>query len=202
MLCMPRSSREHPAAHGLTKHLGQVISLGTHVVSPEWPRSMMVFEVMPSVLAKRTFPPLATARMLVPGYRDSPDPGQDMAIVYIKVGPVAACCHRLSCQDDRAVDHMVRRPGPMSCSIQGVPACQAWLSGTRRGLTHGRQSCGCGAAAGSPHGQAGAAAFKAQPARPSTVLDGPNWHPCWVAGAPNPVVRGYSFQQSITRLQV
>ena len=63
----------------------QVISLGTHVICADWPKSMMLFEVMPSVLSKRTFPPLATERMLVPGYRDSPDPSQDMAIVYVKV---------------------------------------------------------------------------------------------------------------------
>ena len=110
-----QSSRGHPAAHVFTKHLRQVISLGTHVISLEWPKPMMVFEVMPSVLAKRTFPPLASERMLVPGYRDSPDPGQDMAIVYIKVGTAAACCHPLLCRTACHTPTWCRRQSSVGC---------------------------------------------------------------------------------------
>ena len=43
-------------------------------------------EVMPSLLAKRHFDPLNTLAQLEPGYRDSPEPDEDMAIVFVKVG--------------------------------------------------------------------------------------------------------------------
>ena len=62
-----------------------MISLGVHVVSKDTPRPTLVMEVMPTMLAKRSFPPLASVKQMVPGYRDSPDPQHDMAIVYIKV---------------------------------------------------------------------------------------------------------------------
>ena len=63
----------------------QVISLGTHVICPTILKPVAVMEVMPTLLAKRAFPPLDTAQQLVPGYRDSPEPGSEMAIAYIKV---------------------------------------------------------------------------------------------------------------------
>jgi hypothetical protein len=45
---------------------------------------MLLMEVLPSLLAARNFPRLATARMLEPGYRDSPDPSA-VAIVFVMV---------------------------------------------------------------------------------------------------------------------
>ncbi len=42
-------------------------------------------EVMPSLLAKRNFDPLNTLLQLEPGYRDSPEPNDNMAIVFVKV---------------------------------------------------------------------------------------------------------------------
>lgn len=42
-------------------------------------------EIMPSLLAKRHFDPLNTLHQLEPGYRDSPEPTEDMAIVFVKV---------------------------------------------------------------------------------------------------------------------
>ena len=80
----------------------QVISLGTHVVCAEIPKPLSLMEVMPTLLAKRHFPPLDTARQLVPGYRDSPDPSNEMAIVYIKAGPRRPCC---------CPQHAVQLPG-------------------------------------------------------------------------------------------
>ncbi len=38
-----------------------------------------------AVLAKRSFPPPPTARMVEAGYRDAPDVESDMAIVFVKV---------------------------------------------------------------------------------------------------------------------
>ena len=37
------------------------------------------------MLAKRSFPPPLTARMVEAGYRDAPDVDSDMAIVFVKV---------------------------------------------------------------------------------------------------------------------
>ena len=59
-----------------------------HVISTGTPKPTLVMEVMPTMLAKRHFPPLDSASQLMPGYRDSPDPEGDMALVYIKVGPL------------------------------------------------------------------------------------------------------------------
>ncbi len=42
-------------------------------------------EIMPSLLAKRNFDPLNTLLQLEPGYRDSPEPNDNMAIVFVKV---------------------------------------------------------------------------------------------------------------------
>jgi hypothetical protein len=44
-------------------------------------------EVMPNLLARRSFKPPATLRMVQPGYRDAPDINKCMAIVFCKVGP-------------------------------------------------------------------------------------------------------------------
>lgn len=40
---------------------------------------------MPSVLARRTFPPARTAAQLEPGFRDAPDPAHHLAILFMKV---------------------------------------------------------------------------------------------------------------------
>lgn len=61
----------------------QVISLGVHEVAEEWPGPMLLMEVMPSLLARRSFPRPATAGALEPGFRDSPDPAA-VALVFIK----------------------------------------------------------------------------------------------------------------------
>ena len=55
-----------------------------HCVSDAFPEAMLLMEVLPSLLAARNFPHLATARMLEPGYRDSPDPSA-VAIVFVMV---------------------------------------------------------------------------------------------------------------------
>ena len=40
---------------------------------------------MPSVLARRTFPPPRTAAQLEPGFRDAPDPAHHLAILFMRV---------------------------------------------------------------------------------------------------------------------
>ncbi|KAK9829405.1 hypothetical protein WJX72_005653 [[Myrmecia] bisecta] len=63
----------------------QAISLGSHLVDKQFTQPLLLMEVMPSILSRRSFPPPRTMKMLEPGYRDSPDPAQDMTIVFIKV---------------------------------------------------------------------------------------------------------------------
>lgn len=90
----------------------QVVSLGTHVLEAAgsavstWggsedgsgkhssaaaaarakpPGPMLLMEVMPAALARRSFPAPRTAAAIDPGYRDAPALGEDMAIVYVKV---------------------------------------------------------------------------------------------------------------------
>ena len=46
---------------------------------------MLLMEVMPSVLAKRSFPAPQTLRQLEPGYRDAPEPGDNCVIVFSRV---------------------------------------------------------------------------------------------------------------------
>ena len=62
----------------------QVISLGVHVLSEAFADPLLLMEVMPALLARRAFPPPATAAVLEPGYRDSPDPSA-LALVFIRV---------------------------------------------------------------------------------------------------------------------
>ena len=62
--------------------LAQVISLGTHLIEPTSAEPMLLMEVMPSILAKRSFPAPATFEQIEPGYRDAPDPGQNCVIVF------------------------------------------------------------------------------------------------------------------------
>lgn len=46
---------------------------------------MLLMEVMPMILGRRSFPPPATILSHEPGYRDSPDPRKTMALVFMKV---------------------------------------------------------------------------------------------------------------------
>ena len=68
----------------------QIISLGSHSIDADFEQAVLLMEVMPSLLAKRNFDPLNTLLQLEPGYRDSPEPDENMAIVFVKVSP-AAC---------------------------------------------------------------------------------------------------------------
>lgn len=63
----------------------QIISLGSHSIDADFEQAVLLMEIMPTLLAKRSFDPLNTLTQLEPGYRDSPDPHQDMAIVFVKV---------------------------------------------------------------------------------------------------------------------
>ena len=47
---------------------------------------MALMEVLPLLLARRVFRPLASMRQVEPGYREAPDPSAPMAIVFCKVG--------------------------------------------------------------------------------------------------------------------
>ena len=65
----------------------QIISLGSHSIDADFEQAVLLMEVMPSLLAKRNFDPLNTLLQLEPGYRDSPEPDENMAIVFVKVSP-------------------------------------------------------------------------------------------------------------------
>lgn len=64
----------------------QIISLGSHSIDGDFEQAVLLMEVMPSLLAKRHFEPLNTLAQLEPGFRDSPEPDEDMTIVFVKVG--------------------------------------------------------------------------------------------------------------------
>ena len=64
----------------------QVISLGTHALTdPVLSGPTMLMEVMPQVLAKRSFPPPQKGQMVEPGYRDAPSAATDVAIAQVRV---------------------------------------------------------------------------------------------------------------------
>lgn len=62
-----------------------VISLGTHILNDRILRPQLLTEIMPLLLSKRQFPPPHTKEMSDPGYRDTPDAGTDMALVFARI---------------------------------------------------------------------------------------------------------------------
>lgn len=63
-----------------------VVSLGTHIIDdPSCSSPMMLMEVMPKILCKRTFPRPRSTVLLEPGYRDAPPGDAVTTIVYLKV---------------------------------------------------------------------------------------------------------------------
>ncbi|EIE20201.1 hypothetical protein COCSUDRAFT_67530 [Coccomyxa subellipsoidea C-169] len=66
----------------------QVISLGVHVVHEAFPGAMLLMELMPSLLARRSFPRPATQHCLEPGFRDSPHPSA-VALVFVRAAKPA-----------------------------------------------------------------------------------------------------------------
>ena len=64
----------------------RIISLGTQAVQdPTVSRPMMLVEVMPQPLAKRSFPPPQRAIMVDPGYRDAPSGNDEIAIAHVRL---------------------------------------------------------------------------------------------------------------------
>lgn len=64
---------------------GQVISLGVHVIHKTFLQPSLLMEVLPQLLERRTFPSPMSYHRLELGYRDSPDPAHNMAIVFMRV---------------------------------------------------------------------------------------------------------------------
>jgi len=63
-----------------------VISLGTHLVEHPWcPEPMMLMEVMPKTLSKRSFPRPKSTTMVEPGYRDAPPEDSVVTIVHLQI---------------------------------------------------------------------------------------------------------------------
>jgi class 3 adenylate cyclase len=63
-----------------------VISLGTHLVEhPCCPDPMMLMEVMPKTLSKRSFPRPKSTTMVEPGYRDAPPEDSVVTVVHLKI---------------------------------------------------------------------------------------------------------------------
>ena len=86
---MPQSLARSPAHDSCG---AQVINLGVHMLDPTFPHAVLLMEVMPTLLARREFPPPDTMQTLEPGFRDSPDPGHDLAIVFLRVRTAPAAC--------------------------------------------------------------------------------------------------------------
>lgn len=63
----------------------QVIHLGKHQLCPEWPEPQHLYEVMPTVLAERKFGKPRTMRRVEMGYREAPEAGTPMVVVFVKV---------------------------------------------------------------------------------------------------------------------
>ncbi|KAF5842412.1 hypothetical protein DUNSADRAFT_7396, partial [Dunaliella salina] len=61
-----------------------IVSLGTHVLSQRL-MPLTLTEVLPSLLADRSFPPISSLAQLAPGYRDAPSVDKPMSIVFTKV---------------------------------------------------------------------------------------------------------------------
>lgn len=98
----------------------QVVSLGTHIVDPALGGAMLLMEVMPSVLARRSFPPPATHEAIEPGYRDSPDPSENMALVFTKALPCSPNVH-LDCICN------VMCPSPVLQNVINTRCSSHWL---------------------------------------------------------------------------
>lgn len=63
-----------------------VISLGTHLIEhPCCTDPMMLMEVMPKPLSKRSFPRPKSTTMVEPGYRDAPSEDSVVTIVHLKI---------------------------------------------------------------------------------------------------------------------
>ncbi|GMH40090.1 hypothetical protein BSKO_07994 [Bryopsis sp. KO-2023] len=62
----------------------QSISLGKHILCPEFKNPLLLMEVLPEMLKYREFDELGTLEKLEPGYRDSPPDTENIAIVFIK----------------------------------------------------------------------------------------------------------------------
>ena len=63
-----------------------IISLGTHLIEhPCCPEPMMLMEVMPKTLSKRTFPRPKGTTMIEPGYRDAPPEHSVVTVVHLKI---------------------------------------------------------------------------------------------------------------------
>ena len=85
----PRTTHSSLAGSGDGGGRWQVISLGVHTLPKEGVH-MALMELLPFAVAKRTFPPVPSAHMVSPGYRQSPDISQWMVIMFAKVSASAA----------------------------------------------------------------------------------------------------------------
>jgi len=80
---------------------------------------VLLMEIMPSLLAKRNFEPLNTLLQLEPGYRDSPEPNDNMAIVFVKVCSWPACLSDLCCKAE-----CVYQGAILALALVKICACQ------------------------------------------------------------------------------
>lgn len=93
----------------------RIISLGTHIVSDDFPQPMLLMEVMPNLLSKRVFQSMLTKQMIEPGYRDAPDPKDPMAIVFVKVSTRDNM--ELGCYVLRCINEFICRS---TCKFSGI----------------------------------------------------------------------------------
>lgn len=61
------------------------INLGLHAMHDDCPKPRYLMEVMPTLMAGRSFKPPATRMQLELGYREAPGVHEPMAMVFIKV---------------------------------------------------------------------------------------------------------------------
>jgi hypothetical protein len=98
----------------------QVISLGVHVVHEVFPAAMLLMEVMPSLLARRSFPRPATERCLEPGFRDSPHPSA-VALVFIRVGCPLTC--HMAVSTSLRLFAIINLCLSVNISVESLPGC-------------------------------------------------------------------------------
>ena len=63
-----------------------------HMLDPTFPHAVLLMEIMPTLLARREFPPPDTMQTLEPGFRDSPDPGARPGHRIPARAPPGPCC--------------------------------------------------------------------------------------------------------------
>jgi hypothetical protein len=91
--------------------VSQVIHLGKHQLCDTWDEPQHLYEVMPTMLAERKFGKPRTMRRVEMGYREAPEAGTPMVVVFVKV----RCLLQLQQQACPPAVLEASRAGPRVC---------------------------------------------------------------------------------------